>query len=34
MIDAVVPRSRLGPTCAQLVRMLLGREPPQTERVS
>jgi acetyl-CoA carboxylase carboxyl transferase subunit beta len=34
MIDAVVPRSQLGPTCAQLVRMLLGKAPPDLERAS
>ena len=34
MIDAVVPRSRLGATCAQVVRLLLGREVPVMERVS
>ena len=34
MIDAVVPRARLGPTCAQLIRMLMGREPPAMERIS
>ena len=34
MIDAVVPRAQLGPTCAQLVRMLQGKAPPDLERVS
>ncbi len=34
MIDAVVPRGRLGPTCAQLVRLLLRRPCPATERAS
>jgi len=34
MIDAVVPRAQLGPTCAQLVRMLQGKAPPDLERAS
>ena len=34
MIDAVVPRSQLGPTCAQLVRLLQSKAPPNLERVS
>ena len=34
MIDAVVPRAQLGPTCAQLVRMLLGKAAPDVERAS
>ena len=34
MIDGVVPRSQLGPTCAQLVRMLTGKAPPDLERAS
>jgi acetyl-CoA carboxylase carboxyl transferase subunit beta len=34
MIDAVVPRSRLGPTCAQLLRLLLSQEALVGERVS
>ena len=34
MIDAVVPRPRLAATCAQVVRLLLGREAPAMERVS
>ncbi len=34
MIDAVVPRARLGATCAQLVRLLLARPAPDVERVS
>jgi len=34
MIDAVVPRARLGPTCAQLLRLLLSQEALVGERVS
>ena len=34
MIDAVVPRARLGPTCAQLLRLLLSQEALVAERVS
>jgi acetyl-CoA carboxylase carboxyl transferase subunit beta len=34
MIDAVVARAQLGATCAQLVRMLLGKAPPDLERAS
>jgi acetyl-CoA carboxylase carboxyl transferase subunit beta len=34
MIDAVVPRARLGPTCAQLVRLLLRRPYLEAERAS
>ncbi len=34
MIDAVVPRARLGATCAQLVRLLLARPAPDVERAS
>jgi acetyl-CoA carboxylase carboxyl transferase subunit beta len=34
MIDAVVPRGRLSATCAQLVRLLLGKEPPELEQAS
>jgi acetyl-CoA carboxylase carboxyl transferase subunit beta len=33
MIDAVVPRARLGPTCAQLLRLLLSQEALVGERV-
>ncbi len=34
MIDAVVPRARLAPTCAQLVRLLMRRPFHQEERAS
>ncbi len=34
MIDAVVPRARLAPTCAQLARLLLRRPAREVERVS
>ena len=34
MIDAVVPRGRLAPTCAQLVRLLLRRPCAEGERAS
>ncbi|HXY70641.1 MAG TPA: acetyl-CoA carboxylase, carboxyltransferase subunit beta [Gemmatimonadales bacterium] len=34
MIDAVVPRARLGPTCAQLLRLLSGQEALVGERAS
>jgi len=34
MVDAVVPRAQLAPTCAQLVRMLQGKAPPDLERAS
>jgi acetyl-CoA carboxylase beta subunit len=34
MIDAVVPRSQLATACAQLVRLLLGKAPPDVERAS
>jgi acetyl-CoA carboxylase carboxyl transferase subunit beta len=34
MIDAVVPRARLGATCARLVRLLLGHPAPDVERAS
>jgi len=34
MIDAVVPRARLGPTCAQLVRLLMRKPLLEGERAS
>jgi acetyl-CoA carboxylase carboxyl transferase subunit beta len=34
MVDAVVPRSQLRASCAQLVQLLLGKAPPEVERAS
>jgi len=34
MLDAVVPRSRLAPTCAQVMRLLLRKPCPEVERAS